>query len=495
MKRHLFLVHRWLGIVLGLFMVMWFASGIVMMYVGYPKLTVAERVAALPALDLPAGTPGPGGAIIAAGKAEPPQSVRLTSIGGEAYYVLTWKEGVAAVHAASGRPLGAVEGAQAMASARAFIPGARAVYDALVEEDAWTHSRALDPHRPLHRVAMDDARGMVLYVSGRTGEVVRDASRIERSWNWAGAWIHWLYPFRGNLLDRHWHDMVVWISIAATLLAATGVTIGVMRWRFRGAYRSGSRSPYRTTFARWHHVGGMLFGCLALTWIFSGLMSMNPWKLFSSAAPALHEEAMAGAPLSAAHLSADVAEPIRRFRAAGFAPRELEWTVFDGRGWVVARNAGGRTRIAPISGDMPPREMLDLDALAAAGARLLPGARVVARTDLRDWDAYHYTRAPHTMTGHVEKRLPVVRLEFDDPYRTWVHLDPYTGRVAARLDTRQRVKRWLFAFLHSWDWDPLLAHRPAWDALLIGLSAGGLAIAGTGVTMGWRRLRLRRRRG
>ncbi|MDQ6216859.1 PepSY domain-containing protein, partial [Achromobacter insolitus] len=48
-KRWLYLIHRWAGIVLCLFFAMWFISGVVMMYVGYPKLTPQERLAHLPA--------------------------------------------------------------------------------------------------------------------------------------------------------------------------------------------------------------------------------------------------------------------------------------------------------------------------------------------------------------------------------------------------------------------------------------------------------------
>ncbi|MBP9653885.1 MAG: hypothetical protein KBE19_05790, partial [Rhodocyclaceae bacterium] len=51
------------------------------------------------------------------------------------------------------------------------------------------------------------------------------------------------------------------------------------------------------------------------------------------------------------------------------------------------------------------------------------------------------------------------------------------------------VKRWLFAFLHSWDWLPLLNSRPIWDALLILLSLGGVILSVTGTIAGWRRLR------
>ena len=49
-KRWLYLVHRWLGVLLCAFFAMWFLSGVVMMYVGYPKLTQAERLMNLPPL-------------------------------------------------------------------------------------------------------------------------------------------------------------------------------------------------------------------------------------------------------------------------------------------------------------------------------------------------------------------------------------------------------------------------------------------------------------
>ena len=158
-------------------------------------------------------------------------------------------------------------------------------YAGAVDEDVYTHSRALDPHRPLHRVDAADPDHTRLYISSATGAVVLDATRAERAWNYVGAWIHWLYPFRGNALDRWWHDIVVWLSVAGVTLALTGTVVGLMRWRFSRPYASGSRSPYRENMMRWHHLSGLLFAVVTITWIFSGLMSMNPWKLFASARP------------------------------------------------------------------------------------------------------------------------------------------------------------------------------------------------------------------
>src|SRR5215831_12334839 len=43
----LVILHRYLGVVVGLLMVMWFVSGIVLMYIGLPRITDEERARTL----------------------------------------------------------------------------------------------------------------------------------------------------------------------------------------------------------------------------------------------------------------------------------------------------------------------------------------------------------------------------------------------------------------------------------------------------------------
>ena len=50
--RYLHLLHRWLGIGLGLFVLLWFLSGLVMLFVSYPKLTQTERLSHLEPIKL-----------------------------------------------------------------------------------------------------------------------------------------------------------------------------------------------------------------------------------------------------------------------------------------------------------------------------------------------------------------------------------------------------------------------------------------------------------
>ena len=193
MRRILYLIHRWTGIAMCALMALWFVSGMVMLFVGYPKLTPAERLAALPPLAA-ACCIEPAQALARSHRPAVVQAITLTSIAGRAHYQLLEQDGrTTQVDAATGALAPKPDAQAAVAAARMFNPGASARYAGLVEEDRWTHSRGLNPHRPLHVVELDDDAGTRVYVSSATGQVMLDAPRAARYWNFAGAWLHWLY--------------------------------------------------------------------------------------------------------------------------------------------------------------------------------------------------------------------------------------------------------------------------------------------------------------
>lgn len=503
-KRWLYLTHRWLGVLLCTVFALWFLSGVVMMYVGYPKLTAAERLAHLPPLTASDVALEPSAALARAGLQGPITELRLArSSGGQAVYLASpWTPRAAGaaprrraaapivIDARTGEVLQGVSPQHALATARAFAAqlqhgpaGDSAVrYLDRVQEDAFTHSRALDPHRPLHRLALGDAAGTEVYVSGTTGEVVRDTHRTERGWNYLGAWIHWLYPFRGNLFDGWWSGIVNTLSIAGLALTLTGTAVGLMRWRFAHRYKNGRRTPYAGRMMRWHHISGLLFAAITLTWVFSGLMSMNPWKLFDSGAPPLRTEQLHGGALQ---LPAAAATVQQLLDAAPGATRELRWVQTLGQPLVHAQAPGQRPLLLQATNAQPVK--LQHAALADAARQLLE-APVARLETLHDYDLHYFDRAPHTMQGGQDKPLPVLRVVFDDAHATWAHIDLHTGAVLGRTDNHRRAYRWLFGMLHSWDWLPLLQRRPLWDVLLIGLSLGGALLSLTAVVIGGRRL-------
>jgi hypothetical protein len=507
MKRWLFLLHRWLGIPLCVLMALWFLSGMVMLYVGYPKLTPAERHAGLAPLQATGCCVDLATALQAAGLAALPNGPapgkrhghgrtgtptwRLANVAGVPHYLFgQGSQPAVAVDARSGRRIDAVDADRALASALHFGQARTGRHLGVVQEDAWTHSRALDPHRPLHVVALDgDPAGRLLYVSGRTAEVVRDASATERQWGWIGAWLHWLYLFRGNAFDPWWSDIVIWLSIAGSVAALSGLVVGTLRWRWRGHYRSGRKTPYPGRMARWHHGLGLGGGLLAFTWVLSGLLSMNPWKLFSAPGPRPDAAAYAGGPLLAGDAPA-AQRVLQQLAAQGRTVLELDWQRVGGVAQVLAQGPGGPWVVDAgglLADGLPEARWRD------AASRLLPGAPLLQATRLTAWDAHYAAREPHTMGGHRERPLPVWRLQFGDADASWVTIDPRTGAIVQTSNRHSRAERWLFAFPHSFDLPVLLASRPLWDLWLLGFSLAGLGLSVTAVVTGWRRLRRRRR--
>lgn len=490
MKRMLYLSHRWLGIILCLFMAMWFVSGIVMLYVGYPKLTPAEHLAHLPPLASDRLHIDLAQALQSTGKAETPDTVRLTSINAAPRFVFGYGKTQIAVDGETGEKIVGISTNQALTTATGFLVDADAEYLGKIDEDPWTHSRALDPHRPLHRVQMADTANTLLYISDSTGEVVRDAPRQERLWNWIGSWLHWLYPFRGGVLNAYAADIIIYSALAGSLLSLVGLSVGLLRWRFSGHYRRGGKSPYRDNWLRWHHLTGLVFGLFTLTWVASGLFSMNPWKMFDSGFTP-NVKHYQGGDITPMHFVLPVPQAIQHFQNQGFKPCELEWRLVNGNAYYLAMDAAGHSRLIAANGlNTTVFERIDWQILKQAAQAMLAPAQPSAKQILQQYDFYYYARAAHTMTGHIEKRLPVLRLEFNDSVGTWLQIDPYTGDFQ-KLDRLKRLSRVLFGLLHSWDWLPLLGSRPLWDGLMIFFSLGGFMLSLFGAVIAWRRLRIK----
>jgi uncharacterized iron-regulated membrane protein len=77
-------------------------------------------------------------------------------------------------------------------------------------------------------------------------------------------------------------------------------------------------------------------------------------------------------------------------------------------------------------------------------------------------------------------RLPVVKIEFDNPDHTVFYIDLYDGTIAKRYDASARLNRWLYRFLHCLDIPFLLRHRILRDVLMLFFLCGGIFLVTTG---------------
>ncbi|MCY4011432.1 MAG: hypothetical protein OXG82_01820 [Gammaproteobacteria bacterium] len=188
----------------------------------------------------------------------------------------------------------------------------------VLERDQWTVYASYHPHRPLFHFAMDDASDTEFYVSSTTGEVVQMTTFRQRFLNWMGAVVHWLYP---TVLRQHtavWVQVVIWLTIVSLFLTVIGVYIGLRQFKAR---HNGRRSPCRGS-ALWHHFAGLVFGLFALTWLTSGLFSMNPFGALEGRGFQVEHQRLRGGQMTFEHARAFLSAIAER----GVAESTVQWT-------------------------------------------------------------------------------------------------------------------------------------------------------------------------
>jgi len=488
-RRGAIVIHRWMGVALSTLLTVWCLSGIVLMYRGYPEITDRDRLAKLPRLEAEAVRVSAADAARAAGWTGAPGDVRLVTVEGRPAWEFGSGRGASVVFADDGAVRGpaspaTVDAAAAQWSGRPVADARRVPVTAV---DQWTLQGGLRALRPLHKYIWRD--GQQVYVDGDTARVVQYTTTASRAWAWTGAIPHWLYVTPLRARTSLWSQVVIWTSAAGATATLLGVfvTLLVVSWRKR--YRvSGMprRLPYRG-WGRWHAIGGVVFGVLVVTWAFSGLLSMGPFDaiddLTGKRARADHAQQIRRSLESALSgrddpfLEAYTRTPADAITALGdFEVRRLELGWFDDRPHYLAVDAGGQTRVVPMTGG--PAASLGTDTVmqVVRSASLASTAKVHRQAA---FDAYYLDR-------RGERPLPVVRVEFDGPGRPRFYVDPRTARIVGAYHEGQWVERWLYQGLHSWNLPALYAHRPLWDILVIAALLGATALCVTSLVLTWR---------
>ena len=487
MKRALIFVHKWLGVVLALFFLMWFASGMVLHYVPFPNLSQVDRLEGLEPLRVE-----PGCCLTAEAIAQRAGIGLGAARLGMHADVPVWRilageaEGRAPVwrtfDAESGAPVAPLTAQQAALVAQAFS-GRKAVDTEELERDQWTVPQGLDPYRPLVKVRLAGDDGLELYVSRGSAEVVRDTRRAERFWNWIGAVPHWIYPTVLRQFPQAWNQVVVWLSIPGVVLAATGLALGI--WQI---FLNRTRwIPYRKFWMRWHHIAGLVAAVFTLTWMFSGLMSMNPYGVFGPRSALPSEQARwFGAP-SVAQLQPRDALAAHARSSPNADALELERVQFAGHTWYRVHTRVGQSVMradaaapAPVLHARFPEEEI---------ARALGGIRGAGHVpvELRRIDAYdsaYYAQNAASSDVRDTRPLPVWRARWADGID--LYADPLSARVLLRIAPSGRWQRVLYQGMHSLDFEALRNRPLVRDGVVMMLSLLGLALCITSCVIGWR---------
>ena len=464
--------------------VIWFVSGIFMIYAGdMPALTESARLSGNGPLDLGDVALSPGEAVERAGIDGDITRATLSRVLGRPAYRLGRIFGPeVTVFADTGEVFEQADSAQALVAVAAFVGEPReAVHfvETLSQVDQWTIAEAR--HLPLDRFDVDDDSGTRVYFSRDSGEVELLTNRRNRTLAWIGTIPHWFYftPLRTN--QTLWYRTVVWLSVLGCALAVLGLILAVTQFRRSKPFRLSASIRYRG-WMRWHYYTGAIFGVFALTWVFSGLLSMEPFGWTNATGMNMPRNNLQGGALELDRYRVD--DPV----VAGAIDRgaiEIDLMRIQTNPYYMVATVEPDTTVSRQLIDATTlevrSELFSAESILEELRATVTEAGIREHAVLEDYDAYYYTR-------DYDAPLPVLRVKFDDAADTWAYFDLTTSGQLGTNHRLSRLERWLFNGLHSLDFSFWYHRRPLWDIGLILLSLGALATSSIGMYLGLKRL-------
>ena len=484
LRRYSILIHRWMGVGFCVLFVVWFVSGIVLMYWDFPRWSNVKRLPGMEVLDASQLQVSPEEAFARLADTRPPDRVRINMLDGRPVYRFHYGNKQRIVYADDAAPMQTLDhgGASRIAAAWSRQPESLARFEGLREVDQWTVHPSVRPFGPFLKYAWPD--GTHVYVSNTTAEVVQHTTRGERVGAWFGAIPHWFYvtPIRDD--PELWDALVTWSSGIGTVMTVFGLVVGLWLYspsRKRYRYPWGRSSIPYTGQKRWHTMLGLIFGLFACTWGLSGMLSMSPFAWLRSSAPVNLTNVLPGGSWHPEPFSERPRDILHKVGSA-LIVKELELTFVGGEPFYIAVEAIGRSLIIPPN--RQPSHLLDEGHLTKMVAKAAQPYELAEVRTVTEYESYYVDRDfRHGFS------LPVLFTRLNDAEGSMYYVDLATGKVMKSYSTALRWNRWLYNGLHSLDVPWLYRNRPAWDIVVLVLMLGGTALCITSVVIGWRRVR------
>lgn len=475
-------IHRILGALLSILFLVWFLSGLVMIYHTFPRVDRADKQAKMDLLT-PDGLPS----LQEIEKRLPEdgriQGVTLNSYLGQAVFHVRTEKGSYDIPADSTEALPVVDGVRVWRVASLWNTAPVEKVDSLFTLDQWIPFGRLKEDFPIYKFHFADPERHQLYISSKSGEVLQYTDKDSRLWAWLGAIPHWVYFTSLRQDTALWIKVVVWLSGIGCAMCVAGIYLGIRD--FRLARRRNRLSPYKKMWYKWHHMIGTLFGLFVLSFCFSGMMSLarvQDWGLRAKLDinPARELRKIAPSPLD---YPLDYREVIK---AHPGRVRQLEWGSFGDIPFYTVRtdsedlviNAQPRYTIAPL--------YLSQEDLRSVLARVHGQGQAMEFELLDAYDTYYISRKRNL-------DLPVWKVSVADADRSLYYINPGNGQYRY-VNTPSRWNHWMYPALHSLNIKFLVDRPVLWNIVMWGTMLGGTFVSLSGVWLGIRYLLRKARR-
>ena len=354
--------------------------------------------------------------------------------------------------------------------------------DTLWKVDQWIPFERWKKEMPIYRYHFSDPEKHQLYMTSKDGRVIQFTDKQERFWAWLGPIPHWVYF---TLLRQHqtaWTKFVIWSASIGCVMCICGIFVAVSTW-WKQRKNGILHNPYKKRWYRWHFASGLIFGLFAITFAFSGVMSMTDlpqWLKKQKPKEGGRQEKMmpgrrgmaGGKALSAGTYMLDYRKVITgcgHVKAISFESwKSNPYYKVTCNGSVKYIDASDTSGIRPF---VLTQKMVEAD----AAARLPQNARYTLEL-INEYDKDYFARKKERAP------LPVYRVIADDYMNTRLYYNPNTLQVK-QVNDDTRTRSFLYGWLHRLD-IKFLTHRPVlWHIVMLTLLAGGSFLSLTGVVL------------
>lgn len=473
MKTFFIKLHRILGSILSLVFVIWFVSGFVMIYSGFPHASKKKSFERQETL-------GKYKHLIQDYKEDTiaPQYLKLEIHHGKPYYSYKkqWIDATTLSTVAS-------FSTSAIDSLILTDYGASITSkEILTDFDSWIPWEHFQDYFPIHKYYLNDDKKTEVYLSQKTGKVVQETTARKRWFARFGAIPHWFYYKSLRLKQDLWATVVIWLSAIGCIMCLSGLIVGIYRSRkWRKAKKRGlfGFSPYKKKWYKWHHIVGLTFGFFVFTFVFSGMLSMMSipnWLLpidkTINYSKIWREEAC---DFSKHQLS--VQELLANKKLAD--AKTIEWRQIDSIPYYLVYKEYQKPLL--IDARVPRKEL----------EQKIFSINEIKQIAARKFQDHQYSLEKLTTSDgyYTQLKNPLAKLRFQDANKSWLYIDLHNPDFTPSLNKSRRLRRWLYRGLHTFNFP--IFEKMDWmrKTLLILVSILGTFLSISGLVLSYKYIR------
>lgn len=350
--------------------------------------------------------------------------------------------------------------------------------------DIWIPWKHLTTAFPIYKYYIDDDSKTQVYFSQKTGRIVQETTQKSRFFAYIGAIPHLFYYKWLKLKPDLYRQLIIILAIIGMIVCLSGIIMGfymsLKSWR-----RSYKISNYRKWSYRWHHILGLFFGLLLFTFLFSGMLYtiQIPQWIISQKRELNFHQIWNGKELK----TKDYVLPISKILSD---PRftkikKIEWKQIDEKPYYFLYKMFQE----PI--------IIDAETNDSGRVKIFTPQEIESIFAKRFRDTIAYTTSFISETDgyyNINKPLSVLRFELNDADNTWIYIDSNNPGFLPSLNKSQRIRRWLYHGLHTFDIPYLFKHQILRKSILIVVLLFLSIISITGSILGIKYIKRKKKR-